>query len=352
MVKDLIVQQMQHVGVITLNRPSALNALTLEMILALEHQLHEWHTDESIHAVVIQAAPGKAFCAGGDVRWIYENREAPSQKMQFFWHEYRLNHTIHAYKKPYIALMDGITMGGGVGISLHGSHRVASPQFLFAMPETGIGFFPDIGSSYLLSRCPGYWGMYLALTGQRLASSEARALGLVDHIIRAEQFSEILNALCELDLSTNAHSKISEYLAAMSISMDSDSVHSAQPLIDSTFNRVDIESIVDGLSQATEAWSEETLLSLKQKAPLSLKVTLVQMNKAKRMSMAECIHMDYCLVGHFMRDQDFYEGVRALLVDKDKSPHWQPGSLSAVSATQVAKYFECGQPGLPLELMG
>ena len=169
MTDDIVFERKQQIGLITLKRPQALNALTLPMIKALQQQLLQWEGDKSIHAVVIQADVGKAFCAGGDVRWLYESGLAKNpEQMQFFWHEYRLNHTIHQFKKPYIALMNGITMGGGVGISLHGSHPVATENFVFAMPETGIGFFPDIGASYLLARCPGQTGIYLGLTGNNL----------------------------------------------------------------------------------------------------------------------------------------------------------------------------------------
>ena len=344
MPKDIIFECKNNIGLMTLNRVDALNALTFDMILALEHQLHLWHEDEGVHAVVIQAAPGKAFCAGGDVRWLFQGRHTLQQQMQFFWHEYRLNHFIHSYQKPYIALMDGVTMGGGVGISLHGSHRVASERFLFAMPETGIGFFPDIGASYLLSRCPGYWGIYLALTGHRLAVADAAELGLVDYTISAEQFPDILKQLYESDLSGDAHAKVSHILKSLTVLMSSDLATQTQKKIDHTFNGLDIESIQAALMQSEDEWYKHNLDILLQKAPLSLKVTLAQIQKAKHMSMAECINMDYCLVGHFMQDHDFYEGVRALLVDKDKSPKWQPSSLSGVTAAKVSSYFECGQP--------
>lgn len=172
MTEEVLFSQEGQLGFITLNRPKALNALTLTMIMALQKQLSIWKEDYSIKAVVVQAVPGNAFCAGGDIRWLYNaGRSKDSEQMQFFWHEYRLNHFIHHFGKPYISLLDGITMGGGVGISLHGSHPVASERFVFAMPETGIGFFPDIGASYLLNRCPGFLGVYLGLTGNKLGPS-------------------------------------------------------------------------------------------------------------------------------------------------------------------------------------
>ena len=345
---DIIFTQERHIGLITLHREHALNALTLPMILALEKQLNLWKHDNNIHAVVIQAASGRAFCAGGDVRSLYDERHTPSSQMQFFWHEYRLNHLIHHFEKPYIALMDGVTMGGGVGISLHGSHPVASERFMFAMPETGIGFFPDIGASYLLARCPGYFGVYLGLTGHRLGAADAHALGLVKHLMSADKFQQALSSLIEDDLSIDAHAAVNSCLQRFAMPVQQAPLMQFQLFIDHCFNGIDIESILAMLAKFDDAWHRETLNTLMQKAPLSLKVTLAQLQKAKSMTMAECVKMDYCLVGHFMRDHDFYEGVRALLVDKDKTPHWQPSSLSLVTNTKVADYFECGQPELPL----
>ena len=348
MLKDIVFAKERHIGLITLQREQALNALTLPMILALQHQLTVWKNDNNIHAVVIMASAGKAFCAGGDVLSLYEGRHATQQQLQFFWHEYRLNHFIHDLGKPYIALMDGITMGGGVGISLHGSHPVASEHFLFAMPETGIGFFPDIGASYLLARGPGQLGMYLGLTGHRLGAADAKALGLVKYLVPADKFQKVLVSLIEADLSTDAHIRVDTCLQREAMLAEPAPLMKRQSIIDGCFNGMDVESILANLTQADDIWHRETLNTLMKKSPLSLKVTFAQLQKAKSMSMAECVKMDYCLVGHFMRDHDFYEGVRALLVDKDKSPCWQPGSLSLVTNARVADYFECGQPELPL----
>ncbi len=346
---DILFSQERHIGLITLQRVYALNALTLPMIHALHHQLTAWLSDPEIHAVVIQAVPGKAFCAGGDVRWIYDaglqNHVLP---LQFFWHEYRLNYLIHQFKKPYIALMDGITMGGGVGISLHGSHPVATERFVFAMPETGIGFFPDIGASYLLSRCRGNVGPYLGLTGNRLGPMDAYAWGLVKEVIGSDQLQNTLNALIEADLSIDADARVDACLKRFAMPKAAGPMMHFEQAILEGFQSPDMESIMTALESMEATWGIETRTLLEQKSPLSLKVTLAQLQKAKSMSMAECIKMDYCLVGHFIRDPDFYEGVRALLVDKDKSPHWQPNSLSAVTPKMVADYFVCGQPALPL----
>jgi enoyl-CoA hydratase len=334
---DILFTSERQLGIITLNRQHALNALSLPMILALQEQLLHWQNDEKIHAVVIQAAAGKAFCAGGDVRWLYETgRSHNPQNLQFFWHEYQLNHLIHHLGKPYIALMNGITMGGGVGISLHGSHSVASEQFIFAMPETSIGFFPDIGASHLLSRCPNGYGMYLGLTGERIAAEEAHALGLVKHVIASERFAEVVAQLLDLDLSTHAFAKVSHCLNAMSTVQ----AVPLNPHVPSCFKKSTLQAIMEALLQSADPWCVKIATLLSHKSPLSLHVTFEQLQRAASMDLASCLNMDFGLVNHFMHGHDFYEGVRALLVDKDKSPKWQPPSLADVNLNVVQKYFE------------
>lgn len=348
MTADILFSQQRHVGLITLNRPQALNALTLSMIKAMQHQLLQWEKDRTIHAIVIQAEAGKAFCAGGDVRWLYEaGRKKDPEQMQFFWHEYRLNHFIHQLNKPYIALMDGITMGGGVGVALHGSHPVASERFVFAMPETGIGFFPDIGASYLLSRCPGSLGTYLALTGNRLHAADAQAAHLVKQVVPSEHFPDLLKALLDADLSESAHQRVDECISRFGRLGHAETERHA-PEINHCFRYNHVEAILDSLREMDSEWTNAMALSLLEKAPLSLKVTLEQIHKAKSLSMADCIKMDYCLVSHFMKENDFYEGVRALLIDKDKTPKWQPDCLERVTPAKVADYFECDQDTLDL----
>lgn len=348
--EDISFTREQHIGLVTLQRVQALNALTLPMILALQEQLLAWQQDDRIHAVVIQAAAGKAFCAGGDVRWLYEaGRSANPQQMQFFWHEYRLNHFIHHFNKPYIALMDGVTMGGGVGISLHGSHPIASEHFVFAMPETGIGFFPDIGASHLLSRCPHAYGIYLGLTGNRLNAIDAEALGLVKACILADDFKSLLANLINADLSKNAFAAVDACIQEFAQPAKTAPIMQLQQSVNACFNFINVEAIMAALARVEEVWHQETLNNLSQKAPLSLKITLAQIQKAKSMDLADCLKMDYRLVQHFMHDHDFYEGVRALLVDKDKAPKWQPSTLSQTSPAQIADYFECG--GRELELL-
>lgn len=349
MTNDVCFEQRGHIGLITLQRVQALNALTLAMIHALQNQLEYWQADNNIHAIVIQAAAGKAFCAGGDVRFLYGHRHDRAQQMQFFLHEYRLNHFISQLNKPYIALMDGFTMGGGVGISLHGSHPIASERFVFAMPETGIGFFPDIGASYLLSRCSHQIGLYLGLTGHRIGAGDAKACGLVKHILPSEQFQTLLSQLVEMDLSADAHARVDARLKHFEVGVLPTPVMDLHSTIETCFASFDVESTFKNLVKSNEGWHISTLKDLYKKSPLSLKITAIQIQKASLLSLKKCLQMDYGLAAHFMEDHDFYEGVRALLVDKDQNPQWQPNSLSLVTNKDVERYFESAKPELPFE---
>jgi enoyl-CoA hydratase len=329
-----------QLGFITLNRPSALNALTLPMIIELQKQLEIWKKDNTVKAVILRAAPGNAFCAGGDVRWLYSGRNKDAEQMQFFWHEYRLNHFIHQFGKPYISLMDGITMGGGVGVSMHGSHPVASERFIFAMPETSIGFFPDIGASHLLTQCPGFLGNYLGLTGNKLGPQDALKAGLVKYIVSSEQMPELVNLLSNQDLSEDVHAQVDYCLDTFSRPNPIEELSQINPLIDVCFSQPTVEMIRESLHRCEGDWAQRVDNTLGQKSPLSLKVTLFQLQKTKGVSLAECLKMDFDLVGHFMHGTDFYEGVRALLIEKDKNPQWIPPQLDWVSESMVANYFD------------
>ncbi len=339
MTNEIIFSTEHHIGLITLNRPEALNALNFSMISALQVQLTQWQDDPFIHAVVVRSACDRAFCAGGDVRAIYHlGRENIQQKMAFFKAEYRLNQFIHEFNKPYIAFMDGITMGGGVGISLHGSHPVASSRFIFAMPETGIGFYPDIGSSYLLSRLSNHMGVYLGLTGNRLNAQDAYGLGLVRYVISEAHFPSLLQVLIDSDLSRDSQQRVSDILRPFHQLPATSNLDSWAGMVNDCFQYDTIESIMTALSQGD--WQQQVYQTLKLKAPLSLKIALAQLIKAKTMTLSECLQMDYGLTNHFMRDPNFDEGVRALLIDKDNHPHWQPQTVTEVSAEMVENYFQ------------
>lgn len=344
-------------GHITLQRPKALNALNLEMILGLSRVLDEWEKDPSVLAVIIQSSDERAFCAGGDIRTIYElGMKKDTEIFTFFKQEYALNQKIARYTKPYISFMNGITMGGGVGISLHGSHCVAGKNFQFAMPETGIGFFPDIGSSYLLNRCPGAFGMYLGLSGARLNAQEAYDLKLVNYCIEDNQ--PVIEALHQLNLEKNAHQTVTDLLSKFhKTPSTSSSITHSLPWINEIFSQNSVEDIIKELTSLTIVEAplvgdrnneqvlnpdliKKTLEDLKSKSPFSLKVTFELLKRTRGKTVEESLAIDSILVQHFLKDKDFYEGVRALLVDKDKQPKWEPPNLESISAQQVNEYFK------------
>lgn len=347
---DVLFSVEDHLGLITLNRPKALNALTMKMFEAIYKQLQVWQHDQNIHAVVMQAPPAKIFCAGGDVRWVFDvGRDDPLVPMRLFKHEYRLNHLISDFGKPYISLMDGLTIGGGVGITLHGSHAVGCEQFAFMMPEASIGFFPDIGASHLLSACPGGFGLYLGLTGRRLKSSDAYAMGLVKYTVSSDKTSNILAQLRASDLSIHAAQQVSTCLEAYQCDMPEGSAPSEADFVADAFeNKAYLSEVFEALEKQNTAWAEETKALLLEQSPLSLHVTFEQLKRAKNLNLAECLTMDYGLAYHFFKNHDFYEGVRARLVDKDKSPKWSPADWQAVSAEHVLQYFEFSNDLEPL----
>jgi enoyl-CoA hydratase len=347
MTDEVFFAQEGQLGLITLNRPKALNALTLTMILSIQKQLSLWKQDEHIRAVIVQAVPGAAFCAGGDIRSLYNlGKLNDSEQMEFFWHEYRLNHFIHHLGKPYISLIDGMVMGGGVGISLHGSHPIATERFVFAMPETGIGFFPDIGASYLLTRCPGNLGVYLGLTGNRLDSQDALAAGLVKYRVSSEHIPNLVHVLKNTDLSGNVFKEIEGCFREYSINSFTPESSQITPEVDACFAHTTVETIKSALQNLGGDYPLSIEKAMSQKSPLSLKVTLAQLQKAKGLTLAQCLKMDYDLVSHFMKGEDFYEGVRALLIDKDKMPRWNPKDLEGVTQSMVEAYFTRTHPNL------
>lgn len=328
------------IGFILLQRPNALHALTLPMIDMLTSHLLQWHQNPDVHAVIIQAESSKAFCAGGDIRQIYEARNTFAKQLNFFEREYRLNQLIHDFPKPYIALMNGITMGGGVGISLHGSHRVAGENFMFAMPETGIGFFPDIGASHILAQCPGQYGYYLGLSGDQIPAKDALGLNLVTNMVHGADFSKLVDTLLQADLSQNAHQVVTNCIQTYADTSTTSSLLKKQEGIDACFVADNMDRIMERLSKRKEAWFQDLHQRLTSKSPLSLKVTLQQLRLAKTKSLSACLDMDGRLVRHFLQDHDFYEGVRAAIIDKDKQPRWQPMTLSEVTPMMVNRYFE------------
>ncbi len=320
-------------GIITLNRPKALNALTLGMVRAIHPQLTAWAADEAVKVVIVEGAGEKAFCAGGDIRALHDwGRAGDREVIDFYREEYRLNTYIKNYPKPYVALMDGIDMGGGVGVSVNGSHRVATERLTFAMPETGIGLFPDVGGTYFLPRCPGEVGMFLALTGERLKAADAIHAGIADVFVPAEK-------LAGLKAKLAAGEGVDAMLKTFSADAGVPSMAANRAHIDTHFSKGSVSEIVTSLKADGGEWAVKVLATLATKSPTSLLVAYRQVREGAKLSFEEAMKLEFRLTNRFMRGHDFYEGVRAIIIDKDQKPQWKPATLEAVAQGDVDAYF-------------
>jgi enoyl-CoA hydratase/carnithine racemase len=334
---DVLFQVADGVGKATLNRPAQMNALTLEMIRALDDKLAEWAADKSIRAVMIYGAGDKAFCAGGDIRALYDAKQGGDTKLlsEFFWHEYRLDYRIATYPKQLIAVMDGLTMGGGAGIALNAPVRVASERVVFSLPECAIGLYPDIGAAHFLQRCPGELGMFLALTGLRLRTAGLYYCNLVTHTVPAERLARLMPETLSIDNVTTRTADISKL----------------QPAIDVCFGLNSVDAIMTALENRKDPGSQDSLNLLRRGSPASLKVTFEHMKRTRGKNLADVLKENWRISQHMMAGSEFFEGVRARLIDRDEAPKWQPATLSEVSEAFVNRYFDKlpDQPDLDLK---
>jgi len=337
MTSEILFERRGAAGLVTLNRPKALNAVTHAMVLALRAQLDAWATDPAVTRIVVTAAGERAFSAGGDIRALYDLGKAGrhDEALQFWRDEYALNVAIKNYRKPYVALIDGIVMGGGVGVSVHGSHRVAGDRFQFAMPEVGIGFFPDVGATWFLPRMPGELGTYCALTGERFGNSDACAAGVATHRIPSACFGALLDGL-------TGTVPVDAVLAAFSETAGEGPILARRASIDRLFAGSSVEGILAALDRETgEAaeWAEKTAGAICAKSPLSLKLALAQVRRGKSWDFEACMRAEFRIVSRVIHGADFYEGVRAVIIDKDNKPRWQPATLDSVSDAEVERHF-------------
>jgi enoyl-CoA hydratase len=343
---DILFGREGHVATVTLNRPQALNAFTLGMYRHFDPMLHGWADDPEIHAVLVRGAGERAFCAGGDVRAIYEAGRGISGDRAltsvFFREEYELIRRIHRYPKPYVAIIDGITMGGGAGVSVNGAFRVATERTMLAMPETGIGLFPDVGATRFLNRCPGQIGRYLGLTGARVGGADALYCGFATHFVPRERLPALVAALARVD---DCERSVEQILAGFATDPGPAPIATRQAAIDRCFARATVEAVLDALAReasgggADAEWAADTHTGLLTKSPTSLKITLRQLIVGHRFDIEEALALEYRLTQHVMAAHDFYEGVRAVLVDKDQQPRWEPATLAAVDEPMVEAYF-------------
>ncbi|MGQ0664982.1 MAG: enoyl-CoA hydratase/isomerase family protein [Pseudomonadota bacterium] len=336
---ELLVERQDGLVRVTLNRPRALNALTWNMIRRLAAGLRAWGPDPSVRAVVVTAAGERAFSAGGDLRSLYESwlrmRRGGADEgttSTFFRDEYRLNRRIFRFAKPYVSLIDGIVMGGGVGVSFNGRYRVVSERAVFAMPETGIGLFPDVGASHFLSRCPGAIGLYLGLTGARLMAADLIYTGLATHYVPASGLPALVAAL-------GLRGPVEAVLAAAAQDPGPPPLAAQRPAIERCFAGETLEAVMATLAAEGSDWARATAASMAEKSPLSLKVTHRQLRLGAKLEFEGCMGMEYRLVRRFMAAPDFFEGVRALIIDKDNRPNWTPARLEEVSEAMVDEYF-------------
>lgn len=342
--EEVLFETKGSAGLITLNRPKALNALNLSMVRRIYPQLQKWESDPQVGLVLIRGAGGKAFCAGGDIRAVTEEgRQGGPMSQNFFKEEYILNHKIGNYKKPYIALIDGITMGGGVGLSVHGRFRVATEKTVFAMPETAIGLFPDVGGGHFLPRLPGKMGIFLALTGFRLKGRDVKSVGVATHFVEAGKIAELEERLGSLDLSVGA-GKVEAVLNDFQnqSKLDSDKEFVLQPHIadiDRLFAGASMEEIFSSLEKDGSAWATKQLQTLKKMSPTSMKISLRLLLEGKGRSLAEDLQVEYRLSQRCVEDNDFHEGVRSVLIDRDGNPRWSPDSIEKVTSETVDYYF-------------
>jgi enoyl-CoA hydratase len=337
---DLLFERRGVAGLVILNRPQALNAVSHAMVRELSRQLAEWESDPAVTRVVLTAHGSRAFSAGGDLRALYDLGRAGryDEALGFFREEYALNAAIKRYRKPYVALIDGIVMGGGVGISVHGSHRVAGDKLVFAMPEVGIGFFPDVGGTWFLPRLPGKLGTYCALTGERLDAADAVAAGVATHRVPSARFPDLIEALC-------GAVAVDAILGAFAQPPVHGAVVARLDAIDRLFRGDRIEDVLAALDvEASQngthaAFALTTAALIRTKSATSLKVALEQMRRGPTLDFAECMRTEFRIVSRIVRGHDFYEGVRAVIVDKDQAPRWQPPTLEAVGTAEVERHF-------------
>ena len=340
---EIITKKVGRVGHILLNRERALNALSLEMVRGIDRALIDWQNDDEIEVVVVTGAGDRAFCAGGDVKSVYlagmagEVGRDGVLTADFFREEYTLNHRIARYPKPYISYLDGVVMGGGVGISIMGSHRIASENTRFAMPETGIGFFPDVGGSYFMSRL-GPIGLLLALTGQAINYADSLNLGIATHFVPRESARDIVARIASEGIE-------SALVDAVEPVAESETLETLKELAERCFRVPVFDVILNALRIACHdprlaEVADQTRDILRTRSPTSLKLTCEQLSRGSQMSFPECLVMEFRMSQACMQGHDFYEGIRALLIDKDHSPKWSPGSLEAVDEELVLSHFE------------
>jgi enoyl-CoA hydratase/carnithine racemase len=342
---EVLSETRNRIAFITLNRPAALNALSLDMIVRLRALLGDHAVDPEVHAVLVRGAGDKAFCAGGDLRALYQSfKNSGYLHREFFIAEYALDYLLYSYPKPYVVLMDGITMGGGMGIAQASTLRVAGERTRIAMPEVAIGFFPDVGASYFLSRLPGALGVYLALTGVQIRGADALYSQLADVFLPPAAIASLAENLAVLEWSDDRASDLRRFIHARAAQgLPAPTLSLLRPGIDAHFSHPTVPAILASLESEARAeyadWAQQTAKLIRSRSPTMLSVTLRQLRRGKDMSLAACFRMELAMAQQCFEQGDFLEGVRALIIDKDNTPRWTPGRIEDVTDAMVDVFF-------------
>jgi enoyl-CoA hydratase len=334
--EEVLIRREGRAGRITMNRPKALNALTYPMVGRIGAALAAWRDDAAVELVLLDGAGERGLCAGGDVRSLYDSRSEGSGFARSFWRdEYRLNALIARYPKPFVALQDGIVMGGGIGLSSHASHRIVTESSQLAMPETGIGLIPDVGGTWLLANAPGETGVYLGLTGEAMRPADAIYARFSDALVPSAKLPALIDRL--VDPSGGA---VGEAIRGLAGDAGESELARRRATVDAAFSGADVETIHMALAGIAEEWAAETRAALLQKSPKSLKLTHAAIRQARGLpSLEDALEVEYRLTVRLFEDGEFHEGVRALLIDKDRKPRWSPPRLGEVGADLVASYL-------------
>jgi enoyl-CoA hydratase/carnithine racemase len=345
MTPDVISETRNHIAFITLNRPSALNALSLEMIERLRTLLSQHAADTDVYAVLISGAGDKAFCAGGDIRALYQSfKTAGSLHHEFFAAEYPVDFLLYSYPKPYAVLMDGITMGGGMGISQGSRLRIVGERTRIAMPEVGIGFFPDVGASYFLSRLEGKLGIYLALTGVQIRAADALYCGLADLYLPPSSIASLGADLTAMRWRDDPAAELRSFLKARAApSVPAPTLATVRAAIDGHFSLPSVRAILASLDTERRReyadWAQQTAKLMRGRSPTMLSVTLRQLQRGATLSLADCFRMELGMTAQSFEQGDFPEGIRAVLIDKDNAPRWRPSRVEEVTDDMVDAFF-------------
>ncbi|ATB63113.1 enoyl-CoA hydratase/isomerase family protein [Pseudomonas mosselii] len=343
---QVLAEVRNHIGHLTLNRPAGLNALTLDMVRSLQRHLDQWAQDPQVHAVMLRGEGPKGFCAGGDIRSLHDSYKAGEKLHEdFFVEEYALDLCIHRYRKPVLVLMDGFTLGGGMGLAQGCDLRIVTERSRLGMPEVGIGYFPDVGGSYFLPRVPGELGIYLGVSGSQVKAADALYCGLADWYVDSEKLAALDDGLDRLTFGANPLKDLQGLLAKLGTQTLADApLAQLRPVIDHFFALPDLPSIIEQLRAVTigdsRQWALDTADLLETRSPLAMAVTLELLRCGRHLALEDCFAMELHIDRQWFAHGDIIEGVRALIVDKDKQPRWNPPTLAGLTTQRVDQFFE------------